>query len=125
MTIDEYLEAARNRLSRVSPEDLEGAIASGALVVDIRPAEFRETEGEMPGALVLDRNVLLWRLSPSSDARSVDVASGQKVIVFCNDGYASSIAASELKDVGVEGATDLDGGYRAWKALEVSDDSGK
>lgn len=68
----------------------------------------------MPGALVIERNVLLWRLSPSSDARSIHVEPGQRVIVVCNEGYASSIAAAELKDVGVDGATDLVGGYREW-----------
>lgn len=118
VTIDEYLETARSRLNRVDPEDLESAIADGALVVDIRPAADRAEEGELPGALVIDRVVLEWRLAPSSDARIVDVQPGQQVILFCNDGYQSSLAAVTLVDLGIEGATDLVGGYRAWKKIE-------
>lgn len=114
-TIDQYLEEARSKLSRVSPEDLPEALDRGAILVDIRPEMERSVEGAMPGALVIERNVLLWRLSPSSDARSVEVQPGQQVIVFCNDGYASSLAAATLHEVGVESATDLIGGYREWK----------
>lgn len=115
-TLDEYLEAARARLHRVDPRDLERAIADGAVVVDIRPEPNRSEEGEMPGALVIDRVVLEWRLAPSSDARIVDLQPGQQVILFCNDGYQSSLAATTLLDLGVDGATDLVGGYRGWKA---------
>lgn len=114
-TIDEYLAAARARLERVAPEDLEAEIADGAVLVDIRPESDRRTYGEMPGALVIDRIVLEWRLAPSSDARLVDLEPGQRVIVFCNEGYQSSLAAASLLDLGVEGATDLVGGYRGWK----------
>lgn len=116
-TIDEYLESARSRLSRVSPEEVETAVANGALLVDIRPPHNRSEEGEMPGAVVIDRVVLEWRLAPSSDARIVDLEPGQTVVLFCNDGYQSSLAAATLLDLGVEGATDLVGGYRAWKRL--------
>lgn len=114
-TIDEYLARARSRLERVSPEDVEAAVAKGALFVDIRPEADRAREGEMPGALVIDRGVLEWRLAPSSDARIVDLEPGQQVILFCNDGYQSSLAAVTLQDLGVDGATDLVGGYRAWR----------
>jgi len=116
-TLDEYLEAARARLHRVDPGDLERAIVEGAVVVDIRPEPNRAEEGEMPGALVIDRVVLEWRLAPSSDARIVDLQQGQQVILFCNDGYQSSLAATTLLDLGVDGATDLVGGYRAWRKL--------
>ena len=116
-TLDEYLEAARARLRRVDPEDLEQAVADGAVVVDIRPEPNRAEEGEMPGALVIDRVVLEWRLAPSSDARIVDLQPGQQVILFCNDGYQSSLVATTLLDLGVDGATDLVGGYRAWRKL--------
>jgi rhodanese-related sulfurtransferase len=114
-TIDEYLENARSRLNRVSPDQVEAAVADGALLIDIRPPHNRADEGDMPGALVIDRVVLEWRLAPSSDARIVDVEPGQKVILFCNDGYQSSLAAATLLDLGVDGATDLVGGYRAWR----------
>jgi rhodanese-related sulfurtransferase len=113
-TIDEYLETARSRLNREAPEDLETAMARGALVVDIRPEASRVAEGEMPGAIVIERNVLEWRLAPSSEWRSVAVAPGQQVILVCNDGYQSSVAAAVLIDLGVSGATDLIGGYRKW-----------
>lgn len=115
VSIDEYLEAARARLSRVAPEDLETAVAAGALAVDIRPERNRVEDGAMPGALVIDRGVLEWRLAPSSDHRIVDLEPGQRVILFCNEGYQSSLAAVALLDLGVEGATDLIGGYRAWR----------
>jgi rhodanese-related sulfurtransferase len=114
-TIDEYLENARSRLNRMSPEQVEAAVADGALLVDIRPPHNRAEEGDMPGALVIDRVVLEWRLAPSSDARIVDLEPGQPVILFCNDGYQSSLAAATLLDLGVDGATDLVGGYRAWR----------
>lgn len=115
MTIDEYLETARARCERVAPEDLAEAVADGALVIDIRPERNRAEEGELPGAVIIDRGVLEWRLAPSSEWRSVDVAPGQKVILVCNQGYQSSVAAAILQDLGVEGATDLIGGYREWK----------
>jgi rhodanese-related sulfurtransferase len=118
-TIDEYLESARARLNRVSPEDLDAAIADGALAVDIRPERNRVDEGEIPDAIVIDRGVLEWRLAPSSDARTIDVEPGQQVILFCNDGYQSSVAAATLLDLGVDGATDLVGGYRAWRNLQT------
>jgi rhodanese-related sulfurtransferase len=114
-TIDEYLETARARCDRVAPEDLAEAVADGALVIDIRPERNRVEEGELPGAIVIDRGVLEWRLAPSSEWRSVDVEPGQKVILVCNQGYQSSVAAAILQDLGVEGATDLIGGYREWK----------
>jgi rhodanese-related sulfurtransferase len=113
-TIDEYLEAARSRLNRVAPEDLDAALLAGALLVDIRPERNRVNEGGIPGAIVIDRGVLEWRVAPSSDYKSVEVEPGQQVILFCNDGYQSSLAASALMDIGVDAATDLIGGYRAW-----------
>lgn len=115
-TIDEYLAAARSRLERVEPDDLDAALGNGALLVDLRPEVNRLEEGELPGAVVIDRLVLEWRLAPSSDARAFDLEPGQQVILFCNEGYHSSLAAATLLDLGVDGATDLVGGYRGWKA---------
>ena len=114
-TIDEYLAEARSRFQRVQPEDLEASLANGALLVDIRPERNRVEEGELPAAIVIDRGVLEWRLAPSSDARIVDVEPERQVILVCNDGYQSSLAAATLIDLGVEGATDLDGGFRGWR----------
>ncbi len=115
-TIDEKLVRARAQLDRVPIERLADEVERGALLVDIRPVEQRSRDGEVPGALIIDSNVLFWRLSPTSDARSVDVAPDQRVIVMCNEGYTSSLAAAELQDLGLPRATDLVGGYQAWLA---------
>ena len=91
-------------------------MAAGALVVDIRPEHNRRTEGEMPGAVVIDRNVLEWRLDPTSGHHLADASIDRRVILVCNEGYASSLAAATLVDLGIARATDLVGGYRAWVA---------
>jgi len=115
-TIDEVLAEARGRLDRLTPEEAEAARAAGALVVDIRPAAQRAAEGELPFATVIERNVLEWRLDPSSDA-SLPVASHDlEVVVLCQEGYTSSLAAASLQDLGIHRATDVIGGYAAWRA---------
>lgn len=113
-TINEYLSTARGRIDRVLPDYLDEEMESGALVVDIRPEADRLQFGELDGAVVIERNVLEWRLSPSSEDRTYDVED-RRVILFCNDGYASSLAAASLKDVGVKNAADLVGGYNAYR----------
>jgi rhodanese-related sulfurtransferase len=115
--IDALLAAARARLERVEPGDLAAAIDAGALVVDIRPEADRRDEGELPGAIVVDRNVLEWRLDPTSGHELPVAHEGRRVVLVCNEGYASSLAAATLLDLGLDGATDLVGGYRAWLAL--------
>jgi rhodanese-related sulfurtransferase len=91
-------------------------VSAGAIVGDIRPFEQRQRGGDLPGALVVDRNVLEWRLAPSSDTRIVDVAPGQRVVVGCNQDYRSSLAAATLQDIGLAGATDLESGFEALMA---------
>ena len=115
--IDALLAAARARLDRVEPAGLAAEIAAGALVVDIRPEANRRDEGELPGAIVIDRNVLEWRLDPTSGSELPVAHEGRRVVLVCNEGYASSLAAAALLDLGLVGATDLVGGYRAWSAL--------
>lgn len=115
-TVDELLERARAKLDRVSVDRLEPEMVAGALVVDIRPSEQRDKDGDLPGAVVIDRNVLEWRLAPSSKWRSIEVTEDQKVIIVCNDGYQSSLAAANLQELGVTKATDLEGGYQAYLA---------
>ena len=115
--IDELLDDARAHLDRVAPERLADEVAAGALLVDIRPAADRDQEGELPGAIVIERIHLEWRLDPSSDHRITEAAADRRVIVVCNEGYASSLAAATLRQLGVARATDLIGGYRAWRAL--------
>jgi rhodanese-related sulfurtransferase len=113
-TIDEVLEKARSGLDRVGPEralELQGA---GALIVDIRPHANREAEGEIPGSVVVERIHLEWRLAPDSEWRLPSVTPDATVIVMCNEGYSSSLAAADLQRLGLRHATDLDGGFRAW-----------
>jgi rhodanese-related sulfurtransferase len=114
-TIDEVLAAARARLERVGPEQAAREAAAGALLVDIRPQAQRAAEGEIPGALVVERNVLEWRFDPASAACLPQARYDLRVIVFCSEGYTSSLAAAALQDLGLRHATDLDGGFRAWE----------
>jgi rhodanese-related sulfurtransferase len=115
--VDRLLSRARSRLERVTPADLPAEVAAGAVVVDIRPVEQRERDGELPGALVVDRNVLEWRLDPTSPYRLPDMDDADaRVILVCNEGYGSSLAAATLQELGLRRATDLVGGYQAWLA---------
>ncbi len=113
-TIAEQLAAARRRLHRLSPAEARSAWAAGALVVDIRPAAQRADKGELPGALVVERNVLEWRFDPTSEAALPEAAYELEVIVLCQEGYTSSLAAVALQDLGISRATDVIGGYAAW-----------
>ena len=115
--IEQLLAEAREGLDRVEPEDLAAEIDAGALVVDTRPAANREQEGPLPGAVVIERIHLEWRLDPTSPDRIDGAAADRRVIVVCNEGYSSSLAAATLRRLGVARATDLVGGYRAWRAL--------
>ena len=116
-TIDDLLAEARSRIVRVSPQDAAARVAAGALLVDIRPAAQRAREGEVPGSLVVERNVLEWRFDPASDAR-LPQATGYDVhvIVLCSEGYTSSLAADALRSLGLHRATDVVGGFSAWAA---------
>lgn len=114
--IDQLLELARDRIRRVEVDELDDEVAAGALLVDIRPEVNRRDEGELPGAIVVDRNVLEWRLDPTSPACLPDATADRRVILVCNEGYASSLAAATLVELGLHDATDLAGGYRAWAA---------
>ena len=120
VAIDAHLATARQTLDRVEPADLDMEIAAGALVVDIRPIDQRVRDGELPGALIIDRNVLEWRLDPSSPHRAPEVTHAhQRIIIVCNEGYSSSLAAATLQQLGIEHATDLIGGFQAWKRSAV------
>jgi rhodanese-related sulfurtransferase len=115
--IAELLRECRRGAGRVKPGDLAAEIVAGALVVDTRTEDQRRRDGALPGAVVIDRNVLEWRLDPSGpdaipQADSADV----RVIVVCNEGYSSSLAAYNLRRLGLRRATDLVGGYQAWLA---------
>lgn len=112
---DALVEEARTRIARVGPEELTAVAADGGLVVDIRPEAQRRAEGELPGAVVVERNVLEWRLDPNGAHRLPEVTgAGQRIVVVCSEGYASSLAAASLTELGLARAADLRGGYRAW-----------
>jgi rhodanese-related sulfurtransferase len=114
-SIEQIMQAARQRLKRLSPAQAHAAIRHGAVLVDIRPQAQRAAEGCVPGALHVERNLLEWRFDPRSDARLPEAAYDVRVIVMCSAGYASSLAAASLQDLGLVNATDLDGGFVAWK----------
>ncbi|MCI0636938.1 MAG: hypothetical protein L0206_23945 [Actinobacteria bacterium] len=114
--IDELLAQARARLDRLRPHDAVAAQRDGALLVDIRSTEQRARIGEIPGALVIDRNVLEWRLDPASPHRIPEVTDcDARIVLLCDEGYASSLAAATLQDLGLNNATDLVGGFAAWQ----------
>jgi rhodanese-related sulfurtransferase len=118
--IDDLLAYARRDLDRVSAADLSAEMAAGALVVDTRPVEQRRRDGELPGAVIIDRNVLEWRLDPTCPHRIPEAADpDRRIIVVCNEGYSSSLAAATLRQLGLGRATDLQGGFQAWKEISV------
>jgi len=111
------LAAARARIIRLTPTEAAAALTAGALVVDTRDSADRTAEGIIPGSVLVTRNTLEWRADPTAelpDPRIADPA--LQLIVVCNDGYSSSLAAASLVDLGFTRASDLIGGYRAWKA---------
>lgn len=122
--IDELLAEARRNLERLDPRQSASAMAEGATLIDIRSDSQIARDGTIPGALVIARNVLEWRLDPSSDARLRNApALDDHVILFCNEGYASSLAAATLQELGFSRATDLDGGFQAWRAAGLAVES--
>ena len=114
-SVDELLASARSGLRRLDVAQAVAAVATGARLVDIRPAWQRALEGEITGALIVERNHLEWRLHPGSSARLPYAVDGQRWIVVCSEGYTSSLAAAALVSIGVP-ATDLIGGVHAWLA---------
>ena len=121
MSVEQVLESARRRICRVAPSQVGEFVARGGLLVDIRPEKQRLKEGEMPGAVVVERNVLEWRLEPGGEHCLAQVKSElPPVLVVCSEGYASSLAAASIVDLGYEFAGDLDGGYQAWKRFNAS-----
>jgi rhodanese-related sulfurtransferase len=116
MGIDAVLDQARARIDRFTPEEARAAVTRGAVIVDTRPVEQRRLHGLVPDAVVIARNVLEWRCDPTSGYQDDRIAAASgPVIVMCQEGYASSLAAATLRDVGVEGAADLAGGFEAWR----------
>jgi rhodanese-related sulfurtransferase len=124
--IEVLLAQARVNLDRVEPERIADEVAAGAILVDIRPIEQRQRDGELTGAMIIDRNVLEWRLDPTSPDR-LPLATGADVryVVVCNEGYSSSLAAATLRDLGLHRATDLVGGFQALLAYQRETELGQ
>lgn len=116
MSIEDRLARARARLDRVDPAGAAALQRAGALIVDIRPHANRLSEGEIPDAVVVERIVLDWRLDPHGDHRLPGLTTDTAVVIVCNEGYASSLAAADAQELGLTRATDLTGGFRAWKS---------
>ena len=117
-SIDELLAQVRARIGRIEPAEAAARLADGALLVDTRPWEQRRRDGDVPGAVVIDRNVLEWRLDPASPWRIPEVTGHDlEVTVLCNQGYSSSLVADTLRTLGLRRAVDVVGGFEAWAAL--------
>jgi rhodanese-related sulfurtransferase len=113
--VERLLADARRGLRRLEPREARDAAGSGAVLVDIRPFEQRQRDGLISGALVIDRNVLEWRLDPKCDFKDASVGDQQQVVIICNQGYSSSLAAATLRLLGRD-ATDVIGGFQNWLA---------
>ena len=120
LTIETMLANARARLKRLEAAEAAEAVADGALLVDIRPQWQRATEGAIPGALLIERNHLEWRLDPTSYARIPEAVDHDvAVVVVCSEGYTSSLAAASLQELGLHRATDLIGGFQSWRKARL------
>jgi rhodanese-related sulfurtransferase len=116
-TVEELLEDSRRGQERLAPADAHRALGEGALLIDIRSESQRARDGAIPGGRFVPRNVLEWRLDPASEARDPELARPDALIVLvCDEGYQSSLAAATLRTLGLARATDLDGGFQAWRA---------
>ncbi|WP_030902525.1 rhodanese-like domain-containing protein [Streptomyces sp. NRRL F-5126] len=115
--VEDVLAGARIGLDRLGPRAAQRAAENGALLVDIRYQLQRERDGVIPGAVLIERNELEWRLDPQGSHKIPEATDhGRRVVVICNEGYASSLAAASLRQLGLHRATDLEGGFQAWRA---------
>ena len=115
--LDRLLAAARSRLTRLPPDAALAALGQGARLVDIRPEFQRRRDGEIPGAIVIERNHLEWRLLPGSGASIPEAVDNDVAwIILCDEGFASSLAAATLQELGLQRTTEVIGGFRAWRA---------
>ena len=118
ITADELLAEARSGIERLGPEEAASAMSAGsAVLIDIRSEVQRERDGVVPGSVFFPRNVLEWRCDPASEWRDERVSNpSRRIIVMCDEGYQSSLAAANLRRMGFDDATDLDGGFQAWRS---------
>jgi rhodanese-related sulfurtransferase len=117
VTIDQLLQVARAQLRRLTPQEAFAAARRGAVLVDIRSELQRDRDGVVPGAHFVPRNVLEWRLDPRGEFREPTLArAGAHVVLFCDEGFQSSLAAATLQRLGIRRTTDIIGGFQAWRA---------
>jgi len=123
--VEALLERARSGVRRLDPHETRAAVAAGALLIDTRTDRQRAVQGDLPGAIVIDRTVLEWRLDPAS-ANRIPEATGtdRQIVVVCRQGYSSSLAAASLRAIGLHRATDLAGGVEAWLAAGLPTTTG-
>jgi rhodanese-related sulfurtransferase len=120
VTVEELLVQARSRLRRLDPQAANEAVASGeAQLVDIRSESQRAADGTVPGSVFIPRNVLEWRCDPESDTHDPRLQAERRIVLMCDEGYQSSLAAATLRDLGLD-ATDLAGGFQAWRAAGLA-----
>ena len=125
-TVDDLLRDARAALSRITPEQASGELEEGALLIDVRTEAQRATHGAIPGAIAIGLNVLEWRLDPASEWRIPQAVDHDvRAIVFCQEGYSSSLAAGRLQSLGLHRATDVIGGFQAWEAAGLPVEHGE
>jgi rhodanese-related sulfurtransferase/predicted small metal-binding protein len=116
-TVEQLLAAARATLHRLSPKETHAAMRDGAQLIDIRPDDQRHADGTIPGAHVVGRNVLEWRLDPACPHRDAELTRGNHLVVLiCHEGFQSSLAAATVQRFGPRPVTDVIGGFRAWRA---------
>jgi rhodanese-related sulfurtransferase len=119
-SVDELVAEARAKLDRVDPIEAQAAVEAGeAVLVDIRTETQRAADGIVPSAIYVPRNVIEWRVDPTSGHSDERLTSGKRVVVMCDAGWASSLVAAILQELGLEDATDLDGGFQAWRGAEL------
>ena len=119
-SVDDLLAEARAKLDRLDPREAHAAVEAGqALIVDIRAESQRAADGVVPGAAFIPRNVIEWRADPASGYGDEQLTSGRRIVVMCDAGYQSSLVAATLQELGLEGATDLAGGFQAWRGAEL------
>lgn len=126
VSVEDLLASARSEIVRLTPAETLAAMRDGAVLVDIRPVDQRDRDGYLPGARMIPRNVLEWRLDPRSEHRDPDVARvNQRVIIVCNEGYQSSLVAATLRRFGLD-ATDMIGGVQSWRSqgLQLNQSAG-
>jgi rhodanese-related sulfurtransferase len=114
-TLEDLLDAARARITRLHPHEAQAAVAEGALLVDIRGDRSREHDGIVPGSVHIPRTVLEWRLDPHGPWRNPHIPRNRRLVVICDHGFSSVLAAAGLVDLGVAGTADVVGGYEAWR----------